>query len=109
MEKSRWTGIKRKSYAEYGIGKGWLKELQDGCKAGAYPPEVLAAACGGIGPASQWVLLSVREGVSFDALSVRWELGEIDRPPYCRTDLYAARRRFFADLDRVLRERDAGQ
>lgn len=97
--------MQRRSYAEYGIGQRRLKELQSGCRAGIYPPEILKAACRGIEAVSPWILLSVRQGKSFDVLSAEWELGKIERPPYCRTDFYSCRRRFFANLDRVLKER----
>ncbi len=51
--------------------------------------------------------LFVRQGKSFDTLAVRWELGEIEKPPFCRTDFYSCRRRFFANLDKELKERGA--
>ena len=53
------------------------------------------------------VILGVRQGKSFDTLAVRWELGEIEKPPFCRTDFYSCRRRFFANLDKELKERGA--
>ncbi len=96
--------MQRRSYAEYGIGHQRLEELQNGCRTGLYSPEVLKAACTGIEIASKWVLLSVRQGASFDALAVQWELGRIERPPFCRTDFYSYRRRFFANLDKELRK-----
>ena len=99
--------MQRRSYAEYGIAKQRLAELQDGCKNGAYPPERLKAACLGIEAVSPWILLSVRQGKSFDRLQISWELREMERPPYCRTDFYSYRRRFFANLDKELKERDA--
>ena len=95
----------RLSYAEYGIGQRRLEELQTGCSAGIYPPEILKAACRGIEVISPWILLSVKHGKSFDVLAVEWELGKMERLPYCRTDFYSCRRRFFANLDRVLKER----
>lgn len=97
--------MKRLSYAEYGIGQRRLEELQNGCRAGIYPPEILKAACRGIEAISPWILSSVKQGKSFDVLAVEWELGKMERPPYCRTDFYSCRRRFFANLDRVLKER----
>ena len=97
--------MQRLSYAEYGIGQRRLEELQNGCRAGIYPPEILKAACRGIEAISPWILLSVKQGKSFDTLAVSWELGEAERPPYCRTDFYSCRRRFFANLDKLLVER----
>lgn len=95
--------MQRLSYKQYGIAMGRLEELQSGCRTGAYSPEVLKAACAGIEIASKWVLLSVRQGASFDAMAVQWELGRTERPPFCRTDFYSYRRRFFANLDKELK------
>lgn len=69
--------------------------------------KILKAACKGLEAISPWILLSVRQGNSFDTLAVRWELGEIEKPPFCRTDFYSCRRRFFANLDKELKERGA--
>lgn len=99
--------MQRLSYAEYGIGRQRLEELQNGCRAGIYPPKILKAACRGIEIFSPWILLSVKQGKSFDVLAVEWELGRIERPPFCRTDFYSCRRRFFANLDKELKERSA--
>ena len=99
--------IQRLSYAEYGIEEWRLKELQNGCRIGVYSSEILTVACRGIEAISPWILLSVKQGKSFDVLSVEWELGKIERPPFCRTDFYSCRRRFFANLDKELKERGA--
>lgn len=99
--------IQRLSYEEYGISKNRLAELQGGCRAGIYPSEILTAACRGIESISPWILLSVKQGKSFDVLSVEWELGKMEMPPFCRTDFYSCRRRFFANLDKELKERGA--
>ncbi|MCI9008623.1 MAG: hypothetical protein HFI13_11000 [Lachnospiraceae bacterium] len=96
--------VRRRSYSEYGITKQRLAELKRGCRAGIYPPEILTAACAGIERISPWILLSVRQGKSFDRLQILWELGEMERPPYCRTDFYSYRRQFFANLNNLLIE-----
>lgn len=100
--------IQRLNYVEYGIGERRLEELQNGCRVGAYSSEILTAACRGIEDISPWILLSVKQGKSFDVLSVEWELGKMERPPYCRTDFYSCRRRFFANLDKEMKERGNG-
>ena len=97
--------VRRRSYSEYGITKQRLAELKRGCRAGIYPPEILTAACAGIERISPWILLSVRQGKSFDRLQILWELGEMERPAVSRSGFYRFRRRFFANLDRVLKER----
>ena len=92
----------RKSYQEYGIGQRRLKELQDGCAEGRYSPETLQKACRGLGSIAPYILLSVTENLSYDALRVRWELKEIERPPIGRSDFYGIRRRFYHNLDLLL-------
>ena len=98
--------MQRRSYAQYGIGQQRLEELQSGCRTGAYPSEILKAACKGLEAISPWILLSVRQGKSFDTLAVRWELSEIEKPPFCRTDFYSCRRLFYHNLDVILREEE---
>ena len=98
--------IQRLNYAEYGIGRR-LEELQDGCGAGIYPPEILKAACKEFEFIELWILLSVRQGKSFDRLQILWELGEMERPAVSRSGFYRFRRRFFANLDKALKERGA--
>ncbi len=95
----------RLKYAEGGVGRQRLEELQSGCRAGVYSPEILKAACKEFEFIEPLILLSIRQGKSFDTLAVRWELGEIEKPPFCRTDFYSCRRRFFANLDKELKER----
>ncbi len=99
--------MQRRSYAEYGIEGQRLEELQSGCRTGIYPPEILKAACGGLETISPWILLSVRQGKSFDRLQILWELGEMERPAVSRSGFYRFRRRFFANLDKELKERNA--
>ena len=54
--------MQRRSYAEYGIGRQRLEELQSGCRTGIYPPEILKAAFKGVEAISPCILLAVRLG-----------------------------------------------
>lgn len=96
--------IQRLNYVEYGIAEQRLAELQDGCRAGIYPPEILKAACKEFEFIEPLILLSIRQGKSFDRLQILWELGEMERPAVSRSGFYRFRRRFFANLDVILRE-----
>lgn len=93
------------SNAECRIGKQRLAELQNGCRTGAYSPEILTAACKEFEFIEFWILLSVKQDKSFDRMQILWELGEMERPAVSRSGFYRFRRRFFANLDRALRER----
>ena len=99
--------MQRRSYAEYGIERQRLEELQSGCRTGIYPPEILKAACKEFEFIEPLILLSVRQGKSFDKLKILWELGEMERPAVSWSGFYRFRRRFFANLDRELKERGA--
>ena len=99
--------MQRQSYAEYGIERQRLEELQNGCRTGLYPPEILKAACKEFEFIELWILLSVRQGKSFDRLQILWELGEMERPAVSRSGFYRFRRRVFSILDKELIERGA--
>lgn len=99
--------MQRFSNAERRIGKQRLEELQSGCRAGVYSPEILKAACKEFEFIEPLILLSIRQGKSFDRLQILWELGEMERPAVSRSGFYRFRRRFFANLDRELKERGA--
>lgn len=99
--------IQRLNYVEYGITEQRLAELQNGCRTGAYSPEILTAACKEFEFIEFWILLSVRQDKSFDRMQILWELGEMERPAVSRSGFYRFRRRFFANLDKELKERGA--
>ena len=103
--KSNKPAIPRIGYERYGLSENRLQELQAGCRSGKYPSETLAAACVGFEFVGPWVLLSVREGKSFDRMQISWDLGKAEGPAVSRSSFYRFRRRFFANLDRELKER----
>lgn len=53
---------------------------------------------------AECILLSVKENKSYDALRVKWELKEMERIPYCRTDFYGIRRYFFSIFNEKMKE-----
>lgn len=108
MSKTIWSrtknqGAPRLGYSEYGISRERLCELQHGCVTGAYPSELLSRACAGFKFIESWILLSVMKGCSYDAMIIKWELKVIKRPPAGRSDFYGYRRRFYYNLDCLLR------
>lgn len=98
------TGNPRQSYGFYGLDRQRVKELQSYCVSGKYPLKMLQEACTGFEWLSPWIILSVTKSKPFDRLQILWELGEIERPAIGKTDFYGYRRRFFANLDVILRE-----
>ena len=94
----------RPSWEELGISKKRVCELQNGCVAGRYPSETLSKACAEFKFIEAWILLSVTKGCSYDAMIIKWELRELERPPVGKNDFYAFRRIFFHNLDVILME-----
>ena len=60
--------------------------------------KILKAACKGLEAISPWILLSVRQGKSFDTLAVRWEPGKIEKLPLWRTEFCSYGRRLVDNL-----------
>ena len=94
----------RASYEELGIDDTRLKELQEIVRSGEYDDLVESAAVKVGRDVSEYILMSVREGISYDAMKIMWELKDIERIPYSRTSFYAKRRLFFYYLDCELRD-----
>lgn len=112
MSKTIWSrtenhGAPRLGFDAYNISRERYVELRNGCVAGKYSRETLSKACGEFKFIEPWIILSVTKNKSYDAMQVLWELGEIDRPAVGRSNFYGFRRRFFANLDKELKERGA--
>lgn len=97
----------RPTTEELGMSKSRRLELEEGCRAGKYPLTILRKACSDLEFIEPWILLSVTKGKSFDAMRVKWELGEMERPPVGKSDFYGFRRIFYSNLDKALREKEA--
>ena len=101
-EKREYTNFKvstRPSYPELGISKERLRELQNCCRVGIYSSETLSKACRGLEFIKPWVLLSVTKSKSYDLI----EYSEMGRIPVGRSDFYGFRRKFYHNLDCLLR------
>ena len=94
----------RFGYSEYGMSRERYLELRNGCAAGKYGLETLQEACRGLEFIEPWIILSVTKSKSYDALEIKWQLKEIEQMPCCRTDFYGFRRKFYHNLDVILRE-----
>lgn len=94
-------GAPRLGYHEYGINKRHLLELQQGCQTGQFSPETLSKACEGFRFIEPWIILSVTKSKSYDLIEFDFKLGRI---PIGRSDFYGFRRKFYHNLDVILRE-----
>ena len=85
------------------MSKERVRELQNGCKAGIYPYETLLKACTEFKFLEPWILLSVTKGWSYDFMIIKWELRELEHAPVGKTDFYGYRRKFYYNLDNLLK------
>ena len=100
----KYQGAPRTGFNEYGISQERYKEMRNGCAEGKYGLETLSKACRGLEFIKPWIILSVTKSKSYDALKIKWQLKEIEQMPCCRTDFYGFRRKFYHNLDVILRE-----
>ena len=105
MSNSNWSrtkyqGAPRLGYGEYGISRERYIELRNGCAEGKYSPETLQKACRGLEFIKPWIILSVTKSKSYDLIEFNSELGRI---PIGRSDFYGFRRKFYHNLDCLLR------
>ncbi len=95
--------VKRKSLEHYGISKQRYMQLKDYIQSGRYDSIASQAAHTANKDIAEYLILSVTQNKSYDALRVKWELKEMERIPYCRTDFYGIRRYFYSLFDKELR------
>lgn len=95
----------RKTWEDYGISKDRYKELKKYIRSGEriYVSAAEIAAYEANKDIAEYILLSVKENKSYDDLRVKWELREVERIPYCRTDFYGIRRYFYYLFDLELK------
>ena len=95
--------VTRHSWRHYGITKERYMQLTEYIQSGRYASLVSQAAHRANETIAEYILLSVTQNKSYDALRAKWELKEMDRIPYCRTDFYGIRRYFYSLFDKELR------
>lgn len=97
-------GAPRTSLADYGLTEERCRELAALVCSGKYADIVTSAACAASDTLAPWLVKSVVERLSYDKLERMWDLGKIERAPVGRSDFYAYRRKFYYNLDVILRE-----
>lgn len=93
----------RHSWQHYGITKERYGQLTEYIRSGRYASLASQAAYTANETIAEYILLSVTQNKSYDALRVKWEMKEMERIPYCRTDFYGIRRYFYSLFDKELR------
>lgn len=99
----QYHSVPRYSWQHYGITKERCRQLTEYIKSGRYASLASQAAHAANETIAEYILLSVTQNKSYDALRVKWELKEMERIPYCRTDFYGIRRYFYSLFDKELR------
>ena len=92
LQKLQYHSVPRHSWQHYGISKERYRQLTEYIWSGRYASLASQAAHTANETIADYILLSVTQNKSYDALRVKWELKEMERIPYCRTDFYGIRR-----------------
>ncbi len=88
----QYHSVPRHSWQYYGITKERYRQLTEYIQSDRYASLASQAAHTANETIAEYILLSVTQNKSYDALRVKWELKEMERIPYCRTDFYGWRR-----------------
>lgn len=99
-----YQSVPRHSLAYYGLTDERVEELEKLIQSGRYASVVRQEAHTANETIAEYILLSVTQNKSYDALRVKWELKEIERIPYCRTDFYGIRRYFYHLFNEKMKE-----
>ena len=100
----QYHSVPRRSWQHYGISKERHRQLTEYIQSGGYTSLASQAAHTANEMIAEYILLSVTQNKSYDALRVKWELKEMERIPYCRTDFYGIRRYFFSIFNEKMKE-----
>ena len=100
----QYHSVPRRSWQHYGITKERYRQLTEYIQSGRYTSVARQAAHTANETIAEYILLSVTQNKSYDALRVKWELGEIERIPYGKTDFYGIRRYFMHLMDLEMRK-----
>ena len=101
LSRTEYQCAPRMGYSEYGISRERYLELCNGCAEWKYSHETIQKACRGLEFIEPWIILSVTKRKSYDLIELNTELGRI---PVGRSDFYGYRRKFYHNLDVILRE-----
>lgn len=102
-QEPQYHGVPRYPLEYYGLTKERVEELEKLIQSGKYAPLASSAAHRACESIAEYILLSVMENKSYDALRAKWELKEMEQIPYCRTDFYGYRRYFMHLMDLEMR------
>lgn len=102
-QEPQYQGTPRHPLAYYGLTDERVEELEKLIQSGRYTSLASQTAHTANETIAEYIILSIKENKSYDALRVKWELKEMEQIPYCRTDFYGIRRYFYSLFDKELR------
>lgn len=89
----------RYSWEHYGINKERHRQLTEYIQSDRYTILALQAAHRADKDAAGYIILSIKQNLSYDALEKLWARGRINRIPCSRTGFYYAKKYFFHLVD----------
>lgn len=87
----QYRSVPRHSLEYYGITKERYRELIKYIQSDRYAVLASQAAHSANETIAEYLIISIAQNKSYDALKVKWELKEMEQIPYCRTDFYGIR------------------
>lgn len=105
-QEPQYQSVPRHSWQHYRISEERYGQLTEYIQSGRYASLASQAAHRANETIAEYILLSITQNKSYDALRVKWELGEIERIPYGKTDFYGIRRYFYYLFDLEVRKEE---
>lgn len=94
----------RYSWQHYGISRERYRQLTGYIQSGRYASLASQAAHTANETIAEYLIISIAENKSYDALERMWARGEMERIPYGKTDFYGIRRYFMSIMDKKMKE-----
>lgn len=93
----------RHSRKHYGISKARYRQLKEYIRSDSYDSLASSAAHTANKDIAEYILLSVKENLSYEGLQRLWDLKKIERMACGRSDFYGYQSLFYSLFDRELR------
>ncbi len=103
-QETQYHSVPRHSWQHYGISKERCRQLTEYIQSGRYASVVRQAAHTANETIAEYLIISIAENKSYDALEKMWARGKIERIPYGKTDFYGIRRYFMHLMDLEMRK-----
>lgn len=102
-QKPKYQSAPRYSREHYGISKWRYMQLKEYIRSDRYASLASSAAHASNKDIAEYILLSVKENLSYEGLQRLWDLKKIERMACGRSDFYGYQSLFYSLFDRELR------